>query len=103
MSDNDSQNGKTVAYIAIRLTPKHIFHKAGQAKFLQMKQSEEQEITLFMRLSMVLMCSGDASSTSRHDMLLVVEDARAFHRRNMSLARSDYGSPRSVGLSYLSK
>jgi len=24
---------KTVAYIAIRLTPKHIFQQAGQAKF----------------------------------------------------------------------
>jgi len=39
--------------------------------------------------------SGDASPTSRHDMMLIVEDTKAFHRKNMELASSEYGRPHS--------
>ncbi|OGH07739.1 MAG: hypothetical protein A2W22_03265 [Candidatus Levybacteria bacterium RBG_16_35_11] len=42
--------------------------------------------------------TGDASPTSRHDMILVVEDTKRFHQRNMQIAASDYGHPHIVAL-----
>src|SRR5260221_6348442 len=40
--------------------------------------------------------TGDASPTSKRDMLLIVEDTLEFHKRNIHLAAEDYGSPRSA-------
>ena len=40
--------------------------------------------------------TGDATSTSRRDMILIVKDTEKFHRENMSTSPKDYGRPRSV-------
>lgn len=40
--------------------------------------------------------TGDVSPTSMIDMIIIVEDTKVFHRRNMQIAGSDYGLPHSV-------
>lgn len=40
--------------------------------------------------------TGDATSTSMMDIILIVENTREFHERNRSIAANDYGWPSSI-------
>lgn len=42
--------------------------------------------------------TGDASATSRHDLIIVVDDIRKFHEINLTVSPKDYGHPRSSAL-----
>lgn len=40
--------------------------------------------------------TGDASPTSIHDVMIIVDDAKQFHQENLMIQRADYGSPKNA-------